>query len=146
LPGQALEPRLGILDGLAVLPQHELLGRVLEALLTEPSHVRLRPRGAAGEDPPVAEQEGLEVLAFGAQVLHRRLAGAHELAHRLGSGTQMRVSSPARCRRAKVMASRRLVLTRSPGRFGIREGAITAQSWPSATTCRCGPYPIGPAS
>jgi hypothetical protein len=116
LPDQALEPRLGILDRLAVLLQHEMLGRMLEALLAKPSRVRLRPRGAAGEDPTVAEQEGLEVLALGAQVLHRRLVGAHELAHRFVTqvGHPDPVSPPARCRRAKVIASRRLVLTRSP--------------------------------
>src|SRR5829696_2556425 len=39
------------------------------------------------------------------------------------SGTHTPVSSPARCSRANVTASRRFVLTRSPGRFGIRAGA-----------------------
>ena len=49
------------------------------------------------------------------------------------------VSSPARCSRASVTASRRFVLTRSPGRFGIRAGATTMQSWPRSRTCRHNP-------
>ena len=63
------------------------------------------------------------------------------------SGTHTPVSSPARCSRANVTASRRFVLTRSPGRFGIRAGATTMQSWPRSRTCRHNPYPsAGPRS
>jgi hypothetical protein len=39
------------------------------------------------------------------------------------------ISSPARCSLAIVVASRRLVLTRSSGRLGISDGATTRQSW-----------------
>jgi hypothetical protein len=39
--------------------------------------------------------------------------------------THTPVSSPARCSRANVTASRRFVLTRSPGRFGIRACGTT---------------------
>src|SRR5713101_1708663 len=47
------------------------------------------------------------------------------------SGTQTAVSSPARNSLARPTASRRFVFTRSPGFFGISEGAATMQSWPS---------------
>ena len=47
-----------------------------------------------------------------------------------GSGTHTIVSSPARCSFARLDASRRSVLIRSPGRFGIRDGATTTQSCP----------------
>src|SRR5215207_9529438 len=57
----------------------------------------------------------------------------------VGSGTHTAVSSPARCSRASVTASRRLVLTRLPARNGTSEGATTVQSWPRAVICRCRP-------
>jgi hypothetical protein len=41
---------------------------------------------------------------------------------------QTGVSSPARWSLARLSASRRLVLTRSPGRCGISDGATTAES------------------
>jgi hypothetical protein len=44
------------------------------------------------------------------------------------SGTQTAVSSPARCSLARLAASRRSVLTRSPARLGISEGATTTHS------------------
>jgi Cytochrome P450 len=44
------------------------------------------------------------------------------------SGTQTAVSSPARDNLAKPTASRRFVFTRSPGFFGMSEGATTMQS------------------
>jgi hypothetical protein len=46
--------------------------------------------------------------------------------HRVG--TQTHVNSPARNSRANVTASRRLVLTRSPDFFGIKNAATTVQS------------------
>jgi hypothetical protein len=47
------------------------------------------------------------------------------------SGTQTPVSSPARNSLARPTASRQFVFTRSPGFFGMSEGAATMQSWPS---------------
>jgi hypothetical protein len=41
------------------------------------------------------------------------------------------------------MASRRLVLTRSPERFGIIDGATTSQTWPKSVSCRCSPHLVG---
>jgi hypothetical protein len=39
-----------------------------------------------------------------------------------------------------------LVLTLSPTRRGINDGATTMQICPIATICRYSPYPVGPAS
>jgi putative transposase len=49
-------------------------------------------------------------------------------------------------RRASCRASRRFILTLSPGLRGISDGATTVQRWPIAVSCRCSPYPVGPAS
>src|SRR5215216_4665811 len=60
------------------------------------------------------------------------------------SGTQTAVSSPARRSRARLTASRRLVLTRSLGFLGISDGATTMQERPSPVSNRWSPYPVGP--
>ena len=52
------------------------------------------------------------------------------------SGTHTAVNSPARASRASMMASRRSVLTRSPERLGIDDGATTSQARPCALKCR----------
>ena len=44
------------------------------------------------------------------------------------------------------MASRRVVLTRSPGFVGIKEGATTQQPWPLLVRERESQSPQGPAS
>src|SRR5215213_9515583 len=61
-------------------------GCAKDGQLAEPARVRPGPGAAAGEDPAVAEQEGLQLLARAPQLLHRRLAGAHQLAHGLVAG------------------------------------------------------------
>ena len=48
-----------------------------------------------------------------------------------GSGTHTDDSSPARCNLARLIASRRSVLTRSPGLRGINDGATTTHSCPA---------------
>ena len=45
--------------------------------------MRPGPGLAAGEDPAMAQQKRLQMLALRAQVLHRRLARPHQLAHGL---------------------------------------------------------------
>ena len=74
-------------------------------------------------------------------LVHARLDAVHALrrartrsriASCPGSGTHTGVSSPARCNRAKLAASRRSVLIRSPARLGIKDGATTTQSCPRA--------------
>ena len=85
---------------------------------------------AAVEDAAVAQQKRQQLLALAAKVLGRRLAGANQITYRLVKGIRhdTAVSSPARNSRAKVTASRRLVLIRSPGFFGISAGATTVPS------------------
>ena len=62
----------------------------------------------------------------------RRARTRSRIASCPASGTHTAVSSPARCSRARLAASRRSVLTRSPARFGISEGATTMRSCPCA--------------
>lgn len=50
--------------------------------------------------------------------------------------TTRAASSPARYERASFSASRRSVLTRSPGRTGVSAGATTAHFFPIAAVCR----------
>ena len=61
-------------------------------------------------------------------------------------GTRIGVSSPARSSRASRLASRLSVLTRSPGRRGISDGATTSQATPIEASSRCSSNPPGPAS
>ncbi len=75
------------------------------------------------------------LLALATKIVSRGLAGADKIAHKWAASGSA-VSSPARCSRASVTASRRFVLIRSPDRFGIRAGATTMHSWPSAWICR----------
>jgi hypothetical protein len=49
------------------------------------------------------------------------------------------VSSPARRSRARLSASRRLVLTRSPGFLGTSDGATTTHECPRPVSSRCSP-------
>src|SRR5450432_3685659 len=94
------------------------------------------------------QQQRQNLLAFGFEVVDRSLACPHQIPHRLVpfTRTQTAVSSPARNSLARLSASRRLVFTRSPGFFGISDGATTTHSWPRALICLYSPYPVGPAS
>jgi len=62
------------------------------------------------------------------------------------AGTSTGGRSPERSRRARVRASRRWVVTRSPGLWGIKEGATPQQPWPFGVRERSGQEPPGPAS
>jgi hypothetical protein len=55
------------------------------------------------------------------------------------------LSSPAANNRASRTASRRSVLTRSVGRFGINAGVVTRRSIPSSRAARASVNPVGPA-
>src|SRR5215212_2748869 len=90
LLGQALQSGLSIVDGLPVFAQDQILGRMLEAEVGEPSGMDLGPGPGAGIDPSVAQQKGLQMLALRAQVRHRGLTGPHQLAH----GLMPRVGDP----------------------------------------------------
>jgi hypothetical protein len=80
---QPLEAGLGILNRFPVFLQDQVLGRMLKGQLCQPARVHQGPRSAAGIDPPVAQEKGLQMLALLAQVRHCRLARPHQLAHGL---------------------------------------------------------------
>ncbi len=56
---------------------------MLELLIGQPAPMRQRPMAAAAVNPAVPQQEGEKLLAFAANVVRRRLAGPHKVAHRL---------------------------------------------------------------
>src|SRR6202022_3391201 len=60
----------------------------------------------------------------------KRARTRSRIASCVASGTHTAVSSPARCSRARLAASRRSLLTRSPTRCGISDGATTTHCWP----------------
>ena len=95
-------------------------------------HVRLGPGLLRPDRQALPQQERRDLLALRSQILHRRFARPREITHRLvtRSGTHTAVSSPARNSFTRLSASRRLVFTRSPGFFGISEGATTMHSCP----------------
>src|SRR6266436_5924487 len=106
---------------------------MLELLQHEPIHVGRPPRLLARIMSPEPKHERGDLLAVAFEVFSRCLTGAREISHPScrSSGTQTAVSSPARDSLASPTASRRFVFTRSPGFFGMSEGAATMQSWPS---------------
>src|SRR5712675_2202620 len=131
---------LQTLDTLALLayrPQklfeRNTLLAMLELLQHEPIHVGRPPRLLARIMSPEPKHERGDLLALAFEVFPRCLTGAREIAHRLMPlvGHPDRGDSPARDSLARPTASRRFVFTRSPGFFGISEGAATMQSWPS---------------
>ena len=77
-------------------------------------------------------QEGGDLLLMDPQRLDRGRPGADQVAHGLVPLVRHpdRASSPARSSLASATASRRLVLTRSPGFLGIGDGATTVHSNP----------------
>src|ERR1700738_1384130 len=96
----------------------------------------------------MTQQEPGELLARPAQAVHRVEPCPYQIAHRLVSD----IRNPYRGQFAgpvqlgRPAASRRSVLTRSPARFGISEGATTTHSCPRVDKRRWMPYPQGPAS
>jgi hypothetical protein len=62
------------------------------------------------------------------------------------AGTSTGVRAPERISRARCRASRRAVVTRSPGFWGIKEGATTQQPEPFCSRERESQEPQGPAS
>ena len=69
-----------------MLLEDEIQRRLCERLLAQPAGMGLGPGGAAGIDPPLTQQERLQLLACAPQFRHRRFAGAHKLADRLMAG------------------------------------------------------------
>src|SRR5215212_11778914 len=113
------------------------------------------PGLATGERPSVAKQKRLELLTLLAQILPGGLARPHQIAdrlmHRVRNPDPLELSCPQEPSQtggvasvrldvlARMAASRRFVLTCSPGRLGISEGATTSQAWPSAKSWRWSP-------
>ena len=130
-------PALCLVEAIEVALQGKLLRGMREPPVREPDTMPEPPRLSEVADA-MLEQEHLDVRPGLAHIVGRRLPGADEIAHRLVnlSGTQTKVSSPARRSRARVTASRVSFLIRSPGLRGVRDGATTRQARPEAVRWR----------
>jgi hypothetical protein len=68
---------------LDTLLQHDLLGLLSKALISQPPPMRLRPgRPASRIDPLVTQQKRTQLLARRSQRPHRRQTGTDQVAHR----------------------------------------------------------------
>jgi hypothetical protein len=134
---QAIAPRRRRLDGRDAVFQHDVMHRLLEPQSGQPATVHQRP-GRPMVVMAMAQQEAGELLTRLTQAAHRRQTGAHQIADRLVRliPDPDRVSSPARCSLARLIASRRSVLIRSPGLRGISDGATTTHACPASLSCR----------
>jgi hypothetical protein len=96
----------------------------LKPLLGQPPPVHFRPSRLAAKTTIMPQQEAAHRLLGPDGIVLRAASRADEIAYRLVRFVrhQIAVSSPARSSRARVIASRRSVLTWSPGRRGIIEG------------------------
>ena len=126
---EAAQTGRSIIDCVYRILENDLLSRVIELLLRQPTQMRPAPMLAAAEDPPMAQQKRQQLLTLAARSCDAasRARMRSRTASCTVSGTQTDVNSPARNSRASVTASRRLVLTRSPGFFGIKVGATPLQ-------------------
>jgi hypothetical protein len=96
-------------------------------------------RGYGLEHDPGSDEGRLQRVVAMDEPLGSRCRRDPAAASWVASGTHIAVSSPARSSRARVTVSRRLVLTRSLGLFGISDGATTVHSCPSSRICRYSP-------
>jgi hypothetical protein len=124
----------------------DLLRNMIELLAGEPAPMRQRPVAAAAVNPAMPEEEREKLLVLSSKVVRRGLASPRKIPDSLMS----RIGRPDSRKLTRSIkdapAFRRLVLIRSPARFGISAGATTMQSCPSTCTWRQSPYPVGPAS
>ena len=90
------------------------------------------PGGRASRAPSVPEHKGFQTHLRGLEVAERLFPRAAQVAAGFicHCGDRDGGRSPERMRLANGIASRRSVCTRSPGCFGMREGATTQQSSP----------------
>ena len=70
------------------------------------------------------------LAALRARMASSRARHTSRMASSSPLGTWTGVRSPERSSRASLRASRRVILTRSPGLVGSNEGATTQQTWP----------------
>ena len=130
-PRQALHALVGRLHGLPVLGERRLGRTGAEVQLSPASgsealHHEVLPLIAH----VVAQQEALELLArLGAALTaSSRARDRSRIASSAGSGIHTALNCPAREHSARCTLSRPSVLTRSPGRLGICDGAIISQA------------------
>lgn len=76
---QAAEPRSRVRGRIDLLLEHDLLRRMLKALAGKLAPVRHRPMTAVLVDPPMAQVEGEELLAFATQVVGCRFSGTDQI-------------------------------------------------------------------
>jgi hypothetical protein len=107
-------------------------------LAAYPLEVHARPGGFPFVATAIPEQKLRELMARDTLGFLGIVAGALEIAHRLGGrfGHMDFGEIAASQEAASFTASRRSVLTRSPAVFGTSEGAMTTQSMPAATRAR----------
>lgn len=137
---EALDARLEFVGRVEVFLAGDLLGGMRKVWSVSPSRCRQVQRLASQPRPCRRRRPIKRCRAFrSASTMSARARTRPRMASCSGSGTQTGVGSPARCSRASAVASRRSVLTRSPGLRGTRLGATTTQSWPRSRRCRYTP-------
>jgi len=120
-------PPRGLPRGLDRLRDDDLLDRTVEGLGLQPARRGLTPAAPAGIDAARPEEEGTEALTGRRREGRPVLPGPGPIrrAFGSGSGTRAGVRDPDRCSRARSVASRRSVLTRSVAPRGTSPGATT---------------------
>lgn len=124
---EAMHPIHLLIDGADRFLKHDLLRRRGADDLREVASMGLIPVGPPDIVPPQPEQKRLQPELRVLECQPRRIAGPTEIAHRfIVDRRHVHARQIAeRSKRASSIASRRSVLTLSPGFFGISEGATT---------------------
>ena len=95
LAHEASDPRRGVLAGADIVLQDDLLGGMIEAQVGQPTPMRPGP-STARMNPPMTEQEGLQLLPRLGQGTGSGGARSHQIAHRLVGG----IGNPHGCQLA----------------------------------------------
>jgi hypothetical protein len=123
---KASQASSGIIDRIERLLEDDLLRRVREFLLGQPTQMCQGPMLATVEDPAMTKQKRKQLLPLLAKILRGGLARPHQITHRLVHPNRRQFTSAKQpCQRHRVTP---VVLTRSPGFLGISDGATTVQS------------------
>ncbi len=140
--------QLRFFDPTDALPMDELLMRGGESLFTEPAPVRLAPVRPAGKSAAVPQKKAQRHLPACHEVLLGLPPATDKVTDGLVSfvGNSNRRQLPGTQQAREHLGVSPSVLIRSPGFFGIREGAMTLHSAPISMTWRYIPYPQPPAS
>ena len=115
---------------------------------TEPAEGGGTPGGPPGRADSVPQHEGVapELGRFSSRRVSSRARRRSRIAASSTAGPYTGVRAPERMRRARCLASRRLVVTRSPTFVGIKAGATTQQTEPVCLRERESQSPQGPAA